>query len=208
LFRSFQFIPFFLGHFNFINMNRDSFVFYRSFYEALKELPEKEKAQIFDAIASFSLDENIPELDGISKTIFILIKPQLEANNKKYINGKQPKNKQNISKKEVKTKQKRSKTEGNVNENVNVNVNENENENENSIPDFSNFKEYAILNKPNIDLIDLELKYKSWVANGWKDGHDNPIKKWKSKLLNTIPYIKETKPTPKPGLIKIELKRV
>ena len=39
---------------------------------------------------------------------------------------------------------------------------------------------------------DVELKYLSWVENGWKDGNDKPIKNWKSKLLNTIPHIKES----------------
>jgi hypothetical protein len=34
-----------------------------------------------------------------------------------------------------------------------------------------------------------ELKYDSWVLNNWKDGNDNPIKNWKSKVNNTIPYL-------------------
>lgn len=35
----------------------------------------------------------------------------------------------------------------------------------------------------------LELKYASWVENGWKTGIDKPIKNWKSTLLNTIQYL-------------------
>ena len=37
---------------------------------------------------------------------------------------------------------------------------------------------------------ELRLKYASWVANDWRDGNDNPIKNWKTKLLNTIKFLK------------------
>ena len=102
---------------------RDSFIFYRSFYEAIKELPEINRAEIYDAICSYSLDFKCPNLSGISKTVWILIKPQLDANNKRFENGSKPKHKQTISKPEAKQKQKASKTEANKNDNENVNKN-------------------------------------------------------------------------------------
>ena len=109
-------------------MARDSFIFYRSFYEAIKEIPEENQLQVYRAITNYALNQEEIELDGISKAIFSLVKPQLDANFKKYENGKQKK-----SKKEANDKQKESKSETNVNvnENVNVNVNENENVNDN-----------------------------------------------------------------------------
>ena len=58
-------------------------------------------------------------------------------------------------------------------------------------PNFLEFKNYGLENFKEVDLEKLELKYKSWVANGWKDGHDKPIKNWKSKLLNTLPFLKK-----------------
>ena len=36
----------------------------------------------------------------------------------------------------------------------------------------------------------VTAKYESWVANGWKDGNQNPIKNWKTKLKNTMPFMK------------------
>ena len=60
------------------------------------------------------------------------------------------------------------------------------------IPSFDEFKKYALDNKPRVDLTQLELKYKAWVANGWKDGNDKQIKNWKSKLLNTLIHISES----------------
>ena len=105
-------------------MARDSFIFYRSFYEAIKEVPEDAQLQIYKAISIYALEQEEIELTGISKAIFSLVKPQLDANYKKYENGKQTK-----SKTKAKDKQKESKIETNVNDNENVNVNVNENNN-------------------------------------------------------------------------------
>lgn len=107
-------------------MARDSFIFYRSFYEAISELPKENQADTYDAIMQYALNQREIELTGISKAIFSLVKPQLDANYKKYENGKQKK-----SKKEAKVKQNESKAETNVNDNENVNENVNDNDNDN-----------------------------------------------------------------------------
>ena len=107
-------------------MARDSFIFYRSFYEAISELPKENQADTYDAIMQYALNQKEIELTGISKAIFSLVKPQLDANYKKYQNGKQKKNKI-----EAKQKQTKSKMGTNVNENVNVNDNVNDNDNDN-----------------------------------------------------------------------------
>nr|DAJ80865.1 MAG TPA: DNA polymerase [Bacteriophage sp.] len=107
-------------------MARDSFIFYRSFYEAISELPKENQADSYNAIMRYALDQEEIELTGISKAIFSLVKPQLDANYKKYENGKQKK-----SKTEAKQKQTKSKKVANVNENVNVNDNVNVNVNDN-----------------------------------------------------------------------------
>lgn len=67
---------------------------------------------------------------------------------------------------------------------------------DNNIPSFLDFYEYAKtldgfheqLEKP------IKRKYDSWVANGWKDGNNVEIKIWKSKLINTMPYIVKENP--------------
>lgn len=107
-------------------MARDSFIFYRSFYEAIKEIPEDAQLQVYKAISIYALEQEEIELTGISKAIFSLVKPQLDANYKKYENGKQK-----GSKTEAKNKQKTSKRETNVNDNENENVNVNDNVNDN-----------------------------------------------------------------------------
>lgn len=59
----------------------------------------------------------------------------------------------------------------------------------NSIPDFSEFKEFALSKDSTIDIKALHLKYEAWKENNWQDGNNQKIKNWKSKLLNTLPYI-------------------
>jgi hypothetical protein len=106
---------------------RDSMVFYRSFYEAIKELSKEQQGEIYNAIFSYGLDFTEPNLSGVSKTVWTLIKPQIDANIRRYNNGKKPKTKQEISETEAKTEQNESETEANVNVNVNANVNNNTN---------------------------------------------------------------------------------
>ena len=66
---------------------RDSFIFYRSFYDASKCLKTEEKAQLFDAICSYALDEKVEQLEGTAYGMFQLVKPQLDANRKRFNNG-------------------------------------------------------------------------------------------------------------------------
>lgn len=108
---------------------RDSTIIYRSFYEAIKDLPADNQAEVWAAIFEYALNFKQLELNGISATVFKLIKPQLDANIKRYNNGKKPKSNQNVSKTEAKLKQKVSEVEANknVNENANENLNANEN---------------------------------------------------------------------------------
>lgn len=70
-------------------MKRDSFCFYRSFYDAIKALPKKHQAQAIDAVLAYGLDGIEPtDADGVIQAIFALIRPQIDANNKRYINGR------------------------------------------------------------------------------------------------------------------------
>lgn len=68
-------------------MERDSFIFYRSFFEAIDEVNEREQLTVYRAIAIYALNREEPELDGIAKVLWRLIKPQLDANWKRYDDG-------------------------------------------------------------------------------------------------------------------------
>ena len=105
-----------------VKVKRESFIVYRSFYEATKNLPVEDFAAIYKAINEYGLNHTELDLSPQNKALFGLIRPQLEANFKRYQNG---------SKAKANRKQKESKAvpNKNVNENVNVNVNDNVNEN-------------------------------------------------------------------------------
>ena len=115
-------------------MARDNFIFYRSFFEGVDNMPQKNQLVLYKAIMEFALNEEEPKLNGIEKAIFSLIRPQLEANNKRYEDGKRgaehgkkggrPKTKNPIGDKE-----KNPTLTPNVNVNVNDNVNDNVNVN-------------------------------------------------------------------------------
>ena len=66
---------------------RDSVVFYRSFYEAIKKLPADQFKASALAILEYGLNGNEPETDGIERTVFCMAKPQIDANNRRYENG-------------------------------------------------------------------------------------------------------------------------
>jgi hypothetical protein len=108
------------------NDKRDSMVIYRSFFESLKGIDKETQADVWNAIFEMGFNENEVELNGIAKTLWLLIKPQIVANRKRYKNGKQPKAKQIESKTEAKPKQIESEIEANKNKNVNKNENVNE----------------------------------------------------------------------------------
>jgi len=115
-------------------MIRDSFIFYRSFFEATKPLSQDQKAELFDAICFYSLDQEQIQLDPICTAMFSLIKPQLDANYKRFVNGKKgadfgklggrPKTPKKPLDNPKLTPNVNVNVNGNVNDNVNVNVNE------------------------------------------------------------------------------------
>ncbi len=67
---------------------RDSFVFYRSFFEAIELLDNQQSLNLIKAIGEYALNGQEIELEGVEKIVWTTIKPQLEANRKKYENGK------------------------------------------------------------------------------------------------------------------------
>jgi hypothetical protein len=69
---------------------RDSFVFYRSYYEAIELLPKSQRADAYRAIFEFMFNGNdiTEELKDTAKAIFLMAKPTLESNIKKYEAGK------------------------------------------------------------------------------------------------------------------------
>lgn len=89
---------------------RNSLVFYRSIYEAIKDLPRDVQGEIYTAIMEYGLNGNETDnLKPIARSFFILIKPLIDKNISRYENGKKggrpktepkPNNNQTITKRE------------------------------------------------------------------------------------------------------------
>ena len=131
---------------------RDSFIFYRSFFEAAQTLSKTEKSKLLDAVIEYGLDQKKPTLKGSANGMFQLIKPQLDANQKRFENGKKggrpkTKNKPNKNQNETEIKPKINQNGTTLKPNVNVNANVNDNVNLNN-NDKENVLDYIIPPKP------------------------------------------------------------
>jgi len=67
---------------------RDSFIFYRSWYEAIESFPAEVKGEIYTAIFEYSLYGNeTHDMGKIASAVWTLIRPQVDANRARYENG-------------------------------------------------------------------------------------------------------------------------
>lgn len=103
---------------------RDSCIFYRSFLEAIELLPKKYQLQFYEALFNYALNDEPPDkLTGGAAALFKALQPQIDANNRKYENGKKggrPKGNQDETKPKPNNNQDETKAEPNVNANANV----------------------------------------------------------------------------------------
>ena len=81
------------------NKDIKAFSFYKSYYEALKEIPEKDKKEIIFAMINYVFEDKKPKLKGINKVIWALVEPNLDkSKNKSNGNSGAPVGNQNASK--------------------------------------------------------------------------------------------------------------
>lgn len=70
-------------------MARDSFVFYRSFFEAISLMPPEVQADVYPALVEYALNGKEPKgLSDIAQGVFILVKPNIDASITRIENGK------------------------------------------------------------------------------------------------------------------------
>ena len=83
---------------------RKQFTFYRSFWEAIKGLPKKDRLPILEAVISYGLDGEMPQgLSQSQSAFFLLIKPVLDSGRKKASSGKQGGSKPKANGKQIET---------------------------------------------------------------------------------------------------------
>lgn len=181
---------------------RDSFIFYRSFQKAIDSCSQDDQLLIYKAIANYALDRVEPDLSGVAQVCWVLIKPQLDANWKRYDNGCKggefgkkggaPKGNKNANKGKTTPKQPQENPTAveitTPNNNVNNNLNNNDNSNDNVLKK----RETKRFSKPTIEEIETYISensysisaktfYDYYEANGWMVGR-NKMKDWKAAV--------------------------
>lgn len=69
-------------------MERDSFIFYRSFYEAIRDLPRDIRLEVYTALMEYALYGRLPEgMKPFAKGLFALMKPVIDTNTVRFNNG-------------------------------------------------------------------------------------------------------------------------
>ncbi len=170
--------------------DKKGFVLYADLIHTVKKLPQEQQAKLFIHILEYVNDLN-PETDDILVDIaFESIKQHLKRDLKKYEKRAENSRKNGLKggrpitqKTQSVKKEPRKPDTVTVIDKVKDSIN---------IPPYIDFLKYAVEKKPKLNPDTLKLKYDSWIENDWKDGNDNPIKNWKTKILNTLPYIDET----------------
>lgn len=176
-------------------MQRDSMVFYRSFHEATRELPPEIYKEAMVALMDYALDGRINEVSAYTNMFLQMAKPQVDANNQRYINGskggrkpepKSEKGEVQKTKAEPKRNQTGTKSEPNVNVNVNDNVLK-----ENTLKGVKE-KRFAPPTSENVRGYCREMGYANvdaerfvdfYAAKDWMIGK-NRMKDWKAAVRN------------------------
>lgn len=157
---------------------RDSVLFYRSFYDALKNIPSDERIKVYDAIMEYGMYDRNPDLDGVALAIFLLAKPQIDANNKRYENGCKAKKKRTVSETEANTKQDSSECEAKEKEKEKEKEKVKDNNKIFKPPSVDDVRAYCTERGNNVDPQSFVDFYES---KGWMIGK-NKMKDWKAAV--------------------------
>ena len=138
---------------------RDGFTFYKSFYESVLDYSKEEQEQLFRFIIEYALLGKEPCIDDkYLKSIFVLIKPNIDSSVKKYDQRKLAragKTKEERKRNEIETKR----------------SNNNKNNNNNDIKDEINNKNYLYKDLPPVlvntlnDFEDMRKSIKKPITN-------------------------------------------
>ena len=161
---------------------RDSFIFYRSFYEAIKDLQRDIQGEIYTAIMEYSLyGKETDNLKPVARSIFTLIKPQIDVNNKRFDNGckggrplkKETKEKPNNNQKETKEK---PNDNDNVNDN-NINKESTNVDKKESPPksDYERFNEWLKEHTPNVLKLQRQITEEEFLKLKKKYSYDQIV---------------------------------
>lgn len=91
-------------------MSRDGIIFYESFYQAVKGLNAEDFKECITALMEYGLYGHEVDMSSVARMFFTMAKPQIDANNKRYENGKKGGRKPKAKEAEEKPKKNQGKT--------------------------------------------------------------------------------------------------
>ena len=99
----------------------DGVVFLPSFHEAIKDLPDQERLGAYDAVIRFGLYGEITEMSPTVKSLFALMRPVIEASQRRYQTAKVNGSKGGRPRKNQTGNQRKNQT-GNQNRNQDIDI--------------------------------------------------------------------------------------
>ncbi len=177
-------------------MEREGFVFYRSFYEAIKGMEDSMCASCFRALCEYGLNGKEETSDPIAAAILTMAKPNIDKNNKRYENGKLggEYGKLGGRPKKENPKEAPNKPQENPNETPKEKETEKETDTETENSVSRGKKPRRVFTPPSVEevkaycqergnKVDAERFVDYYTANGWKVGK-NSMKDWKAAVRN------------------------
>ena len=168
-------------------MKWDQFTFYRSYYEALKNLPKRDQTVVLMAVIGYALDETEPLLSGVPLSVFTLIRPTLDSGRNKARNrmNKLKTNQEQTCKEGEKEVESEREVEGEK-------ESEKESENDSYTPPTPSPRGKRF-SPPTVDEVraycqernngvDPESFVAFYASKGWKIGQ-SPMKDWKQAVI-------------------------
>ena len=176
---------------------KDSFVFYRSFYESTRRLDKETQLEIYDAICEYSLNDKEAELSPVAEAIFTLIKPNIDNATKRY-NASVENGKKGGRPKKEKPNENLEKPNTNLNkpnENLNVyvdvdvydNVDDNDNVDIDGDEDINSSNILSFIPKKEEDILKEEFE-KLWKLYPKKVGKEKSFTKYKKFRTSKTDY--------------------
>ena len=178
---------------------KESFVFYRSFYEALQNVPKKHRTEVYEAVFAYAFESREPSLTGVTRALWELIRPQLDASERRYENAKKGAEYGKLGGRPKKNQPEKKPLKGyetkTLNDNVNVNVNDNANANANDNDNGSASQASAsVFIAPTFQEVMDECRkggYKASIASKffmfydrshWRTKEGEPVRDWRALL--------------------------
>ena len=177
-------------------MRREQFTFYRSYYEALKNLPKRDQTAVLMAVIGYALDETEPALSGVPLSVFTLIRPTRDSGrnkaknrmNKRGTNEGQSENKQETNQEQTRKEGEKEKEKEGESE---IEV---EGENDSSLPPppLSGGRSKRFV-PPTVEEVQTYCRERNngidaaafidfYAARGWKYGQGRPMVDWKAAV--------------------------